>query len=518
MRQQGEFPRSAYLGTSARFVVAALLVIVLTAGATATAGLLNVQSFVDDLKSGGTIRNLGNTITRAEVGKPRTMLLIGSDHRFGDPGTDARSDTMILLRIDPDAPATTVLSIPRDLRVTFRDRRGNLYSSSKINNTYTYGGEALTAKVIRDKFGIEINDVVNINFRGFTRVIDAIGCVYVDVDHRYYHSNAGAVEQYSEIDLMPGYQLMCGERALSYVRYRHLDTDLVRSARQQDFLRELRGQYGTDDFINDPHKLTKVLGNHIQADKNLLTVSSLIDLGKQIVFSAGKPIQQIAMDPIYDRDLVTGESFVESTPAEIARVRHEFLHPVAAPKPPARAKPKPGKRKGRGRGRAAAPPATATGNDGLYDMLESGRAQAQQMGKVRIPVYVPRWLPSATGYMVDLFNEGGYPHKYRMHAADGKMKAAYRLVVDISTEATPGNYVGVQGLAWTDPPILANPSSDHRTINGRRLDLYYNGKKLQLVACRTPRAVYWISNSLQDLLSNEQMLRMAGSLTRVGGQ
>ncbi|HEY4280736.1 MAG TPA: LCP family protein [Conexibacter sp.] len=508
-----DFPGRGRVGLWARFFAAAILVIGLTAGATATAGLLNVKSFVDDLKAGGTIRDLGNTITRAQAGKPRTILLIGSDHRFGDPGADARSDTMILMHIDPDAAATTVLSIPRDLRVSFRDRRGGFYPNTKINNTYTYGGEALTARVIRETFGIPINDVVNINFRGFTRVIDAIGCVYVDVDHRYYHSNLGLPPslQYSEIDLMPGYQEMCGERALSYVRYRHLDSDLVRSARQQDFLRDVRGQYDANDFINDPHKLTKVLGRHIQTDKNLLTVSSLIDLGKQIAFSAGRPIQQIAMDPNYFNDPTTGESFVLSTPQEIARVRHQFLHPAAAPAPPK--KPKPGKHKGRGRAAAA-----TTGSDGLYDMLESGRAQAQMMGKVRIPVYVPRWLPNANGYMADTLNEGGYPHAYRMHGGDGKMKAAYRLVVDVSTGASPGNYMGVQGLAWTDPPILNNPSSDHRTINGKHLDLYYDGKRLQLVAWRTPRAAYWISNSLQNLLSNDQMLRIAGSLTRVGGQ
>ena len=507
------FPSRGRAGLWIRAVLAAVVVIVLTAGATATAGLLNVQKFVDDLKAGGTVRDTEGVITRADAGEPRTILLIGSDHRFGTPGDDARSDTMMLVRIDPDAAATTVLSIPRDLRVTFRTRDGGLHPDTKINETYTLGGEALTARVIRQTFGIAINNIANVNFRGFREAIDAIGCVYVDVDRRYYHSNIGVAigNQYAEIDLMPGYQLMCGERALDYVRYRHGDNDLVRGARQQDFLRQIRSQYDAKDFIDNPHKLTKVVGQRMQTDKSLQSVDALIDLGKQVAFSAGRPIQQVSIRPIYTTG-TNGAAYVELAPGEIERVRREFLNPSAAPEPPKR---KGGKRKGK-RGRKAQSNAPA-GNDGLYDMAETGKQYALQLGFMRIPVYYPRWIPNAFGYHAPV-NEGGYPLKYRMKSGSGKMKAAYRLVVDVGGDAYPGNYMGVQGLAWTDPPILDNPSDDHRTINGKKLDLYYDGTRLRLVAWRQPRAVYWISNTLEKRLSNDQMLRIAGSLTRLGGR
>ncbi len=141
------FPAPGQRRSWARFVLAAVIVVVLTAGATATAGLLNVQSFVDDLKAGGTIAGAEDVITRAEAGEPQTLLLIGSDHRYGTGVGDARSDTMMLVRIDPDAPATTVLSIPRDLRISF-SWRGATYGPAKLNETYTVGGEALTARVI----------------------------------------------------------------------------------------------------------------------------------------------------------------------------------------------------------------------------------------------------------------------------------------------------------------------------------------------------------------------------------
>ena len=95
--------------------------------------------------------------------------------------------------------------------------------------------------MVKELTGLPINHVVNVDFLGFVRAVDAIGCVYVDVDRRYYHSNAACrSEEYRKSTSSPGYQLLCGKKALQYVRYRHTDTDLVRSARQQDFLSAAR--------------------------------------------------------------------------------------------------------------------------------------------------------------------------------------------------------------------------------------------------------------------------------------
>jgi LCP family protein required for cell wall assembly len=508
----GEFPSRGQGRTWLRFLAAAVIVIVLTAGATATAGLLNVQKFVDDLKAGGTIRGAEKVIARADVGDPQTLLLIGSDHRYGDPGTDARSDTMMLVRIDPDAPATTVLSIPRDLRVSF-NARGGYYPDAKINETYTLGGEALTAKVISEKLGLRINHIANVNFTGFREAIDAIGCVYIDVDRRYYHVNTPGTEQWAEIDLMPGYQLMCGTRALDYVRFRHFDSDFVRGARQQGFLRQLRSQYDASQFLDDPHKLTKVIGRRMQTDKPLQSKSALLQLVQLVAFSGSKPIQQIAMTPTYTRS-ASGIEFVEASDEELRRVSDAFLHPDAAPKAP----PKPHRRARRGGRRArrqsGGPAAPTPESLGLADMAESGKATGIELGAMRFPVYYPRYLPAGTTYMpTNTGAEGGYPLAYKTRSGDGKLRQAYRLVVEYGDD---GNYMGVQGLRWTDPPILNNPSSDHRTINGKKLDLYYDGTRLRLVAWRTPKAVYWISNTLEKRLSNDQMLQIAGSLTRLG--
>jgi LCP family protein required for cell wall assembly len=495
-----------------KFALAGLAIVVLSAGVTATVGLNTVQGFVDDLKQGGTIKGAANVITRAQAGDPQTILLIGSDHRYGADRRDARSDTMILVRLDPDANATTVLSIPRDLKVDFTVPGAGLRVGAKINETYTDGGEVLTAKVISRTLRIPINHIVNINFKGFRKAVDAIGCVYVDVDRWYYHSNIGALEQYAEIDVPAGYQRLCGQKALDYVRFRHLDNDFVRAARQQDFLRQTKSQYGVGRFISDPHELTKQIGRYMRTDASLQSKEELLRLVYLAGYSANHPIREVHFPIAYDNS--AAGSFVVASPETLAQVRHEFLSP-----PPSEPKAKPGggsssSGKGRQRRRSRGPSL-----DGLVDMQQTGEDYAIQLGAMKLPVYYPKLLASGTAYKTPERNARGqlmYPRPYRIKGPDGKMKAAYRLVVVYN--ANDGNYYGIQGTTWTDPPILRNPSSETRTINGKKLLLFYDGKRLRTVGWKTSKGAYWVQNSLQERLTNDQMLAIAGSLVRLGGR
>jgi hypothetical protein len=80
-----------------------------------------------------------------------------------------------------------------------------------------------------------------------------------------------------------------------------------------------------------------------------------------------------------------------------------------------------------------------------------------------------------------------------------------------------GQYYGVQGTNWKAPPILDNPDGEQR-MRGRTYKLYYDVRALRLVAWETPRAVYWVSNTLSKTLTNPQMLAIARSLSRFGGR
>jgi hypothetical protein len=80
---------------------------------------------------------------------------------------------------------------------------------------------------------------------------------------------------------------------------------------------------------------------------------------------------------------------------------------------------------------------------------------------------------------------------------------------------TEGSYYGVQGTDWMTPPMLAKPTSLLR-VHGRTLMLFKAGSRLRYVAWKRKDAVYWVSNSLTQGLSNAQMLGIAGSLTHFG--
>jgi hypothetical protein len=78
----------------------------------------------------------------------------------------------------------------------------------------------------------------------------------------------------------------------------------------------------------------------------------------------------------------------------------------------------------------------------------------------------------------------------------------------------PGEYYGVQGTTWKSPPFLAQPD---RTImqNGRRLMLFYDGPQLRAVGWKTPKAAYWVSNTIDHGIANARMIAIAASLTHL---
>jgi LCP family protein required for cell wall assembly len=506
-----------------RIAVAGVLIVLGTAGSVATAALLKVKDTLAPFTARPAAKLRKDTITRAQAGQAQTILLVGSDRRYGWKRGESRSDTMMLLRLDPDQKAIGVLSVPRDL-VT--DIPG--YGRAKINEAYTQGGLDLTARTIKQLLHIKINHAIEVNFKGFREAVTRLGCVYTDVDRRYYHSNAGLPpsQQYAEIDLQPGYQRLCGQKALDYVRFRHADTDLVRAARQQDFLRQAKDQIGTSSLIDNQKALIKIFADATETDSDLHTLPGQLRILRLAVFSAGHSLSEVEFPHTFvnspvmrnARGFATGGlgSYITATPSQIAEAVDDFMHARAPSRPKST-----GKREGKAaksrRERAARKAPTSYTQYGLVEARQRAEdlvAPILARSGINFPLYFPSALTPPAAFPASTTTpKAPNPRIYTLRDRAGKKHWAYRIVIEHNR--TEGQYYGVQGTTWKTPPLLKR-DGDKRRMRGRTYRLFYDGKRLRAVAWRTPRAVYWVSNTLSLQLTNKQMLGTARSLTRFG--
>jgi LCP family protein required for cell wall assembly len=447
-------------------------------------------------------------LPEVEPGGPRTLLVLGSDRR-AKTSTDAKvygqadqphSDTIVLVRLDPKRNRIAVMSLPRDLAVTIPGYADN----TKINQAYDEGGAALTLDTVKLLFSnaigreITINSVIDVNFNGFQRAVNYIGGVYVDVD-RHYNNPEGT--GFAAIDINAGYQRLVGSDALAYVRYRHTDSDIYRNARQQDFLRQAASQPAVDKLksIGKAEDFLGTMRSYFRFDKKFLSRRNLAGMIKTAVYLAinHAPVNQISLasgvteseDPKTDTRLYLSND-------ALAKAYDQFMTGQGTRNPKRTAKAKKVKK-----------PAKASTVSGLENARRLGEDLAVlATPKLRkLPFYFPEYRATGSRYDNDA------PRVYSLRDEKGKLQRAYRIV--ISTGA-PGEYYGVQGMTWKTPPLLASPDRV-RVINGRRLLLYYDGTKLRQVAWRTPRAVYWVTNTLDRKLSNTKLLAIASSLRRL---
>ena len=483
-----DFKRS---GVWKRFLVGAFIVIAATAGSTTVAAFEEIDKVVQVFERGRGGLDIDKEIAEAASGKPQTIMIVGSDRRSKDSDDvkrgitgGARSDTIILVRLDPSRKATALMSLPRDLKV---DIPG--HGTAKINEAYSEGGIRLTVRTVKQLTGLRINHVVNIDFKGFRRAVNAIGCVYVDVDRRYFNDNMHGGELYATIDVQPGYQRVCGQDALDYVRFRHEDTDIVRSARQQDFLRQAKAQIGIRKLIENRDELFEIFADNTQSDIN--GRKEVLSLIKLALASAKHPIREVHFEG------EIGASYVTASSAKVRKLTKQFLG-VEETKGPRGGNIFEKKKKRRKRGQKE--------DIRISDFTAAGKQQAVTVvGKrVRMPVYYPTKLARGSQFVT---REDSAPRVYKLETGAGTRFSAYRMVV---ASGLTGQYYGLQGTTWRNPPILRGPV-EKRKMRGRKFELHYDGDRLRLVAWRTKRGSYWISNTLLQTLTEKQMLAIAAS-------
>ncbi len=476
-----------------RLLLGGLLCIFAAAGATTVAAFHEVDKVVNALELGPELELRKDALAETDPGEPQTLLILGSDRRPKNNTegalNDARSDTIMLVRLNPDKEATAIMSLPRDLKVEIPGQ-----GVDKINAAYSYGGPQKTLDTVKRLTGLPINHMVNVTFKGFWRAVNAIGCVYADIDHDYYNDSA----EFQYINIDPGYQRLCSRTALQYVRFRHTDTDLVRSARQQDFLRQAKQQITTSKLIDESGRLMKIFGRNTSTDPGLRSRSEVLRLLKLAIFSARQPIQEIHFEG------TIGPSYVEASDAQVKQLVQQFLAVEDTEGPRGQAQERPARRPKRKRRRGGADAASL----GLYDASTISEEQALQAVEAgaggSLPVLYPTLLLNSSEFVPP-------PRVYKIRGTDGKKYGAYRMV--LRKYNADGEYYGVQGTTWKDPPILDDPT-DTRRLGGREYELHFAGDRLRLVAWRTSKAAYWISNTLLQTLTEKQMLAIARSTRR----
>ncbi len=511
-----ERPPRLGIGMWKRFALAGVLIVLLCGGATAAVTVSTANRIANEVfPKLNQIHTPKGLISSIYTGGPKTFLILGSDKRYGSTNIDEReagphSDTILLVRFDPEQEQTSVLSIPRDLLVTIKMPDGEALYPQKINAAYTLGsalpghdeGANLAAETIKEVLpGLELNGIIDVTFAGFIRVVDSLGCVYVNVDHRYFNENIGTPEtDYTSINLQPGYQKLCYENALNYVRYRHTDSDFVRVARQQDFLRDLREQVSPE--LGEVDKVAKAVGHAISTNFSP-SASILLELAKLIGFSQGKPLRQVKFQTenidyvLNGGDYVTSSAALEHATLEDFLHGHQRLRPLNLPASASRGGRSNRRRNSHGSSRGAVPnPAS----EDLYPTTSSDQQQAVSAAvQVPFPLLYPRLQ---TGPATQ---EGVRP--YALRDPQGHLHHAYTVVFQ---QNTIGGYYDVAGTDWLDPPIIEHPQ-ETRYVGRRAYMIFADGEHIHMIAWRQHHTLYWVINTLLEELTNQQMLRIADS-------
>jgi LCP family protein required for cell wall assembly len=228
------------------------------------------------------------------------ILLLGIDRR-GGTGWGYRTDTIIIVTLDPSHKTAGLISIPRDLQVTIPD-----FGQDRINTVNVYGyvqhypgeGPALLKKTIEANFAIPIDRYIVADFDGFREIIDALGGIELEVprelhDTQYPDPKPDDPYAYKTIHFEPGWQRMDGERALEYARSRMSTSDADRAWRQQQILLAIRETVLNLNLIPELPQLVTTLKDSVETD---MTLEEMLELARLIPEIDAENLTQMVLE------------------------------------------------------------------------------------------------------------------------------------------------------------------------------------------------------------------------------
>lgn len=197
---------------------------------------------------------------------PFNVLVLGVDERPESEEEGSRTDTIMLVRVDPETGDVRLLSVPRDLLVEVAPGEEN-----RINAAYNFGGIDQTITAFEDYSDVDVDHYAVVDFEGFKDVINAMGGVEVDVED----------EVPPKYEIQDGLQTLNGQQALFYARYRGTSGgDIDRIRRQQQLVAALRSQAFNWNTVKQLPSILRVANRNVQTD---LGLGQGVTLGRVLV-------------------------------------------------------------------------------------------------------------------------------------------------------------------------------------------------------------------------------------------
>lgn len=271
-----------------------------------------------------------------ELEQVLNVLVVGSDSREGlsreekkKLGTGSfggtRTDTVILVQLDPRRKGAAMLSFPRDLLVELCDgSEGRINSAFEVGESEGSGGPTCLVRTVSKFTKIPVHHYAEIDFAGFVNVVDTLGGVRMYLDEPIQDKDA-------KVDLKAGCQTLSGREALGFVRVRKIDSDFGRIARQQRFIREVVDQLSSARVALDVPRLFRLVNagaKSLETDKRLS-----LSVMRRIAFSF-RDLTSNRIDsrtvPAFNRE-INGVAFVVADPEPAEALFEAFRKGVAAP-------------------------------------------------------------------------------------------------------------------------------------------------------------------------------------------
>ena len=277
------------------------------------------------------------TVDVEELRDVRNVLVVGSDSREGLTAEErkklgtgefagVRTDTVMIVQLDPTRNGAALLSFPRDLLVTLCDgSEGRINSAFEVGRSSDVGGPTCLVRTVTELTGIPIHHYAQVDFGGFVNIVDTLGGVKMYLEEPIVDADA-------KVDLDAGCVTLSGAEALGFVRVRKIDSDFGRIARQQRFIRELIDEVTSARVaLNVPQlfRLVEAGAKAVETDPSLS-----LNLMRRIAFSF-RDISSSNVDartvPGFNR-VISGAAYVVTDPEPADALFEAFRQGVAAPK------------------------------------------------------------------------------------------------------------------------------------------------------------------------------------------